>query len=123
MKFFLVFLLVAHGVAHIVGFVSMWQLGDPSKFPYQTTILGGHVDLGDAGARVLGVLYLGCAVAFVVAAAAYFVRAPWWPPLFIATVSVSLVLCMVNLPLTKIGLAVNLVLLAIYAFLTTRTDF
>ena len=48
-------LLIAHGVAHLVRFVVPWKLLSTVEMPYRTTILGGVTDVGDAGARALGV--------------------------------------------------------------------
>ena len=49
MRFGLAFLLVAHGVAHLVGFVSSWKLATLAELPYKTTVFSGRVDVGDAG--------------------------------------------------------------------------
>ena len=58
--------LIAHGVAHLVGFVVPWKLVSTAEVPYRTTILG-------------------------------------W----------SIVLCVVGWPEARIGLVVNVVLLAV----------
>src|SRR5919106_1807207 len=62
------FLLVAHGVAHLVGFVSSWKLATLAELPYKTTVFSGRVDVGDAGIRMMGVLWLLAALALLVAA-------------------------------------------------------
>jgi hypothetical protein len=41
MRFALSALLIAHGVAHLVGFVVPWKLLSTAEVPYRTTILGG----------------------------------------------------------------------------------
>ena len=103
MRFALVALLIAHGVAHLVGFVVPWK---------RTTILGGATDVGDAGARALGVVWLVAALAFVLLAGA--VLAGWnvrvWT---FATLSLSIVLCVAGWPEARIGLVVNVVLLTV----------
>ena len=58
MHFALSALLVAHGVAHLVGFAVPWKLVSTAEVPYRTTILGGMIDIGDTGARALGVVWL-----------------------------------------------------------------
>lgn len=68
MRFGLAFLLAAHGVAHLVGFVSSWKLATLAELPYKTTVFSVRVDVGEAGARVMGVLWLLAALAFLVAA-------------------------------------------------------
>ena len=70
MRFVLAFFLLAHGVAHLVGFVSSWKLATLAELPYKTTVFSGRIDVGDAGIRVLGVLWLLTALAFLIAASA-----------------------------------------------------
>ena len=71
MRFVLAILLVAHGVAHLVGVVSSWKLAVLPELPYKTVVLSGRVDVGDAGIRVMGVLWLLAALAF------WSLRLPW----------------------------------------------
>jgi hypothetical protein len=68
MRFVFVTLLIGHGVAHIVGFVVPWKLMQMPEMPYRTTILGGMMDVGDAGIRLMGVLWLSIGLAFAVVA-------------------------------------------------------
>jgi len=42
MRFVLAVLLVAHGVAHLVGFVSSWKLATLAELPYKTTAFSGQ---------------------------------------------------------------------------------
>ena len=46
MRFVLVFFLLAHGVAHLVGFVSSWKLATLAELPYKTTVLSSRIDVG-----------------------------------------------------------------------------
>jgi hypothetical protein len=111
MRFALAAILIVHGVAHAVGFVVPWKLMSTAEVPYRTAILGGVTDLGDAGARALGVVWLVAAVAFVLLAGA--LLAGWNVRLWIfAMLSMSIVLCVVGWPEARIGLVVNAVLLA-----------
>ena len=110
MRFALAALLIAHGVAHLVGFLVPWKLLSTAEVPYRTTILGGLIEVGDAGASALGVVWLMAALAFVVLAAA--ILAGWnvrgWA---FATLSLSLVLCVAGWPEARIGLVANALLL------------
>jgi len=47
-------------------------------FAYKTTLLSGNLDMGDAGIRMVGLLWLLAAVGFVVAGVAIFSLQPWW---------------------------------------------
>src|SRR3954451_18196685 len=65
---------LAHGVAHLPGFLVCWQLRDSSGLPFHTTVLGDSVDIGTVGIRLIGVGWLLAAVAFAVLAAATILR-------------------------------------------------
>jgi hypothetical protein len=110
MRFAFAALLIAHGIAHLVGFAVPWKLLSSAEVPYRTTILGGAIDVGHTGARALGVLWLIAALAFVLLAGA--ALAGWnvrfWT---FATLSLSIALCVAGWPDARIGLGVNAVLL------------
>src|SRR5947199_17315 len=59
MRWLLAGLLIAHGIAHVVGFVVPWKILTSKEMPYRTTILASSVDLGETGARLLGRMWLG----------------------------------------------------------------
>lgn len=103
-------LFLLHGFAHLVGFFGAFGLGD---VPYKTTILAGSVDLGDAGIRAMGVVWLAIAVAFAAAAAVTWRRVAWWLPFAIGVVALSLALCTLELPAAQIGLGLNVILLVL----------
>jgi hypothetical protein len=63
MRFALAALLMAHGVAHLVGFVVPWRLVASQEVAYRTTILASAIDVGDAGIRMLGIVWLLAAAA------------------------------------------------------------
>ena len=109
-------LLIAHGVAHLVGFAVPWRLVSTPEVPYRTTVLAATIEVGAAGARTLGIVWLIAAIAFVLLGSA--VLAGWsvHSPL-IALVGLSLVLCALGTPDTYIGVAVNLMLLLLLRYL------
>jgi hypothetical protein len=107
MRLALAVLLVAHGVAHLVGFVSSWNLATLAELPYKTVVFSGRVDVGDAGIRVMGVLWLLAALAFLVAAFAVATETGWAVRFTLAAVIASLILCVVGWPDARIGVAVN----------------
>ena len=108
-------LLVAHGLAHLVGFFGSWHLLDESRMPYSTTVFAGHVDVGDAGIRVIGIFWALVGLAFAVAATGLLLRASWWLPLTVSVVGASLILCAAGWPAARIGVFVNVGILAILA--------
>ena len=56
--------LVLHGLIHLMGFAVSWQLATMQELAYRTTIFDGAFDVGDAGARVLGIAWLLAAAVF-----------------------------------------------------------
>lgn len=105
---------VAHGIAHLVGFVASWQLGSTADTSYSTLILNGAVDVGDAGMRVMGVLWVAAAAAFFVAAVAV-IRGPY--RVVVAVAAFSLVLCVLGLPRAIAGVAIDVAILVVMAAL------
>ena len=90
MRLILAGLMTLHGIAHLVGFAGAWQLAPAKEIPYKTTVLGGHLQLGDTGIRVMGVLWLFAAVAFVVAAGGAVFNVRWWTNAALIVTAVSL---------------------------------
>ena len=111
MRFVAAIILFAHGLAHIPGFVAPWRLS--TKFPYKTTIFAGHLDVGRFGARVVGGLWLLMAINFAIVAWAAKQGAAWWPLGALEAAVGSLLLCLVDLPEAGIGVAVDVVLIAV----------
>ena len=118
-RYILVFLLVAHGVAHLVGFVVPWQLIASAEMPYRTTVLQGRVDLGDFGIRAYGLIWLALAAGCAVIAIGVLLRSSWWLAALEALVIVSLMFCVLDWPLTRLGVVANLLILVV-AFAAVR---
>lgn len=111
MKILAVVFLLVHGIAHLVGFVVPWKLAELPDAPYKTTLFNDRLDLGHAGIRIVGLLWLLGCVAFTAAAVLLFLERTFWMQLAAATASYSLVLSIVALPEAKIGIPVNLFIL------------
>ena len=47
---------LAHGIAHVVGFVVPWRIVTSAEVPYRTTVLG--TDVGPIAVRALGIAWL-----------------------------------------------------------------
>lgn len=106
-------LLIAHAIAHLVGFVIPWRLVTSEELPYRTTVLGGTVNLGETGVRLLGVVWLVVGVAFAVVASGLLLRVSWWYRATLGTVLVSLVLCIAGWPVSRLGIVANAVMLGL----------
>jgi uncharacterized membrane protein YphA (DoxX/SURF4 family) len=116
MRIVLAALLALHGIAHLVGFVGSWQLDSSGGIPYKTTVLAGHVNVGDAGVRALGVLWLVTAIAFVVTAAGTALGMQWWAKAVAVVATLSLALTIVQWPEARVGLFVNVGILIALGF-------
>lgn len=100
-----------HGFAHIVGFLVSWKLVDDMDSPYKTTIMGGKLDLGDTGIRILGIIWLLLGLAFFLMTYAVIVETLWWKTATFYVTYFSLFMSILNLPETKYGLMANILLL------------
>lgn len=109
--------LAVHGLIHLIGFVVPWQLATVEGFPYRTTLLAGFLDVGVIGARAVGGLWLACGVGFVVAGIAEWRREPWAMSFIIGLALASLALCVLGLPESAFGIAVNIAILAVVGYL------
>jgi hypothetical protein len=114
MRIALAVLMAVHGIAHLVGFAGAWQLA-PGGFPYKTTVLGGQVDLGNAGIRVVGLLWLTTAVAFVAVAVGTVAGVVWWAPAALTIAIVSLLLSVLEFPEARLGVVINIAIIAALA--------
>ncbi len=103
--------LAAHGIAHAAGAAVAWRLTTSPEIPYHTTLLNGRFDVGDAGIRVIGLLWLGTACAFVAGAILLAGRSPSALIVIAAVSAASLVLCTVEWPFSQVGLIVDIVVL------------
>jgi predicted anti-sigma-YlaC factor YlaD len=111
-------LLLMHGFAHLVGFAGPWGLAN--GIPGQSTLLAGRVSTGTTVMRVIGALWLGGSLAFTLAAVGVLRHASWWPSFTFGAAVASLILCILNLPQSKIGIPVNIAI--ILAVLLTHAE-
>ncbi|HYO42155.1 MAG TPA: hypothetical protein VES19_03055 [Candidatus Limnocylindrales bacterium] len=105
--------LAAHGLIGLIGFVVPWRLAVVDGFAYRTTALDGVIELGDAGARIVGVAWLGIALGFVIAAVATWRGARWAPGLTAVLAVASIAVCVLGLPETVAGIVVNIGILTV----------
>jgi hypothetical protein len=112
MHIVLAILFFVHGIAHVVGFLVYWKLIKSKEITYKTTLLNGRADVGNSGIRVFGALWLLADSAFTIAAVGVLLKAFWWIPLAHAAAIYSLLLCILGWPDSKIGVVVNIAILA-----------
>jgi hypothetical protein len=103
--------LALHGVIHLIGFVVPWRIATLQDFAYRTTAFNGALDLSDAGARVVGVVWLALTLGFLAAGYALKRGRPWAVALTAVLAVVSLLVCLVGLPETAAGVVIDLLVL------------
>ena len=115
-------LLALHGVIHLIGFVTPWRIATLEGFAYRTTVLNGALDVGDAGVRVVGLVWLGLSAGFLAAGYGVWRGKRWAVGLTGVLAVVSLVVCLLGLPETFAGIAINVVILAVVAYVVFVRD-
>lgn len=107
------FVLIAHGLIHLLGTTVYLRLGEITGFAYKTTLLGGRWDVGGVGIGVFGAMWAVAAVGFVVTAIAMLTGLSWWSPALMVVTVFSLVLTGLDSSLAFAGVIVNIVILAV----------
>ncbi len=106
MRSLLAVFLLAHGVAHLVGFFGAWA-------PARKTVSGNRVELGTSWSEVVGLMWLAGALLFSIAAVGTVANATWWPGFAMGLAGGSLTLCILQLPATRFGLVLNFTLITL----------
>ncbi len=102
-----------HGLIHLMGFVTYWQLATINELPYKTALLKGAWEVGEPGIRLFGLLWLAATVAFLVSGVGRVSGQDWWRPLLIATVVFSLVVTALDYDVAYAGVVINVVMLVV----------
>ena len=89
---FVVFVLVVHGLIHLMGTAVYMRLAEVRGLTYKTTLLSGDWELGENGIRVFGALWILPTIGFVAAALALAIGWGWWQPVLLWTTLLSLAL-------------------------------
>jgi len=113
MRYVLAGLLLIHGFAHLVGFVVPWKLAKLEEMPYKATLLGGRWDVGDVGIRAVGLLWLFVGMGLFTLGGTLGLTGVLSEALLLAFVAASTLLCLLGLPDSKLGLGVNVGLVAL----------
>ena len=101
-------LLIFHGLVHILGFLIFFEFIEVDTLQYSTTVLGGRVNIGAAGIRILGVIWLLIMIAMMAAGVGLLLGTSWWYSLALWSTVASTVVTILGLPDTKFGLAINI---------------
>lgn len=113
MRVILVLLLLAHGIAHLPGFLVNWQIRSFPELPFRTTVFAGSVEVGLAGIKAVGVGWLLVAIAFGCAALGVLVRWGWWQLLVYSAIAASVLLTAAAWPEARLGLLANALIVVV----------
>jgi hypothetical protein len=102
-----------HGLIHLMGFATYWQLAEINELPYKTSLLSGGWEVGEKGIRLFGLLWLMVTVGYAIAAYGLVTEQSWWEVALAGVTVFSLVLTVLDYDVAYAGVAVNLVILAL----------
>ena len=114
-------LFLLHRLAHGAGLAGIFGLGDTP--PENISMLASGLAPEGFAFRLLGIAWLGVLAWFVVAAAGLLLRRGWWLPAAVVAAASSLALCAVWAEAAKVGLVLNVLIIAglgAWAFLGRR---
>ena len=103
--------LAAHGLAHLVGFLGAFQLGEFAGTPVATSLLWGRLEVSEPVARLLGVAWLALAAGFGLAAVAWWRRLRQARAILLGVTALSMVMTILAAPAAIIGLGANIAIL------------
>lgn len=113
--------LIAHGIAHLLGFLVPWQIIKSEEMPYKTTLLSGKADIGNAGIRIFGLFWLAIAVAFIIIGAGAILETTWWLNLLPGITMFSMLFSILSWPESKIGVLINVSIMTLLG-ISARLD-
>ncbi len=112
-------ILLLHGLIHIIGVLMYWKIAELEDFGgYKTALLGGRLEVGDAGMRVFGALWGVAMIGFVIAAYGVARQRDWWLELAVAVTLFSLVLTVLDWNPKSAGPVINLLILDVLIVVT-----
>ena len=112
MQYIIGIFLILHGIVHLIGFLVQWKIVKTDEMPYSTKIFAGKFDVGHIGIRIVGLLWLIGALAFIAAGVGLIILLPWWYSLTLYAAVYSLFLSISGWPDARFGVFVNLIILA-----------
>lgn len=105
--------IAAHGLIHIMGFITQWRIATIEGLDYRATILHGRINLGSTGIRIEGLFWLPPIIGFVTSALGLVLGRSWWRRVLLVTTLFSLVICILGWPQTQLCVYVNFGSLAV----------
>jgi hypothetical protein len=100
-----------HGLIHLMGVATYWQLAEIKELPYKTSLLSGRWEVGEKGIRLFGLLWLIATIGTVIAAYGMVTEQDWWQLALAGVTTLSLVLTVLDYDVAYAGIGINLIIL------------
>ena len=100
-------LLIVHGLVHILGLLIYFEITEIDTLEYSTKVLGGRIEVGDFGMRILGIIWLLIMIAMVASGVGLLLGTAWWYSLALWSTVASTVVTILGWPDTRYGLMIN----------------
>ena len=110
-KWILIGLLILHGLIHIIGTLTEFNLVEIDDFSGKTLI-----SLSDTTKKVLGVIWALVMIMFFVSAYGLYADLDWWRSLTIASIIISQILVIIWWPDALFGTVANVLIVAMIYF-------
>ena len=109
-------IIIAHGIAHLVGFFIYWKLSPGTEdTPYKTKIFFSEIEISTLGVSILGFIYLILAILFVIIGILLFIkRIQFNDTIILVVLLFSLIITIIDLMPTIIGLFINIIYLTLF---------
>ncbi|MFN8630913.1 MAG: hypothetical protein U0838_11530 [Chloroflexota bacterium] len=102
-----------HGIIHLLGVLPAWRLPAPDGMVHTTTVLFGHVEIGETGAQLLGIAWVVVGALLVATAVRVWLGRPGAAVAVIGAAAASAVLCVLYLDVAEAGLTVDACLISV----------
>jgi len=111
-------LLFGHGLIHLIGFISEWNLGLPSFLKGNTLI-----SLSESAARLAGIMWLVAGSLWLVISILYFLGKDYFWKIAVINLVISQLLIIAYWPYAEFGTIMNVITLAVVMVNIARTNF
>ena len=111
LRYALAIFVLLHGLIHLMGTTTYWQLAEINELPYKTTILSGKWEIGESGIRIFGLLWLVAAIGFALAAYGFVTDQAWWETALLVSAVFSLMITGLDWDVAYAGIGINLIVL------------
>ena len=112
LRYLFSFLLLVHGLIHLLGFVHQWHLARISQMTGKTLI-----PVSESASKLLGLCWLLACLGFGLALVGYWPRRDWWMAAALGSVILSQMLIILYWPDAKAGTVANVVIIVVMRIL------